>query len=201
MLAQVDQSFDSLLQRARAGDTVALGCLLDSCRAYLKLIAASLLRTASRASVDVSDVVQETNLKAYVKFPTFQKNDEGALVAWLRTILTNVVLNLLKDQGRPGRRPESLDALLQRASEDAHRALTTPGSTPSAQASRREQAVLVANALELLKPRHKQVLVLRHLEGLGHEEIAKRMGISEGRSRNCLLEASRELGQRLRELS
>jgi hypothetical protein len=56
MLAQVDQTFDTLPERARAGDTVALGCLLDSCRTYLKLIAASLLRNAPRASVDVSDV-------------------------------------------------------------------------------------------------------------------------------------------------
>ena len=105
MLAKSTSPSTALLQRARAGDTVALGCLLESCRAYLKLIAASLLRTASRASVDVSDVVQETNLKACGNFPKFQGSDEPELVAWLRQILVNLVLNLLKKQGSLGPTP------------------------------------------------------------------------------------------------
>ena len=98
MLAQVDQSFDILLNQAKAGDADALGCLLESYRAYLRLIAGSLLRTASRASVDISDVVQETNLKACGNFPKFQGSDEPELVAWLRRILANLVFNLLKKQ-------------------------------------------------------------------------------------------------------
>ena len=92
----------SSCNRAKAGDADALGCLLESYRAYLKLIAGSLLRTASRASVDVSDVVQETNLKACGNFPTFRGSDEPELVAWLRQILMNLVLNLLKKQGSTG---------------------------------------------------------------------------------------------------
>jgi RNA polymerase sigma-70 factor, ECF subfamily len=199
MLAQFDQSFDDLLQRARAGDTVALGCLLDSCRAYLKLIAASLLRTASRASVDVSDVVQETNLKACGNFSTFRGNDEPALVAWLRQILVNLVLNLIKKQSTLGQRPESLEALLAQASVQAHQALASPGSSPSAHASRREQAVLTANALESLPPDYQQVLVLRYLEKVPHAEIGRQMGRSEQASRMLLMRAAEALEQRLRE--
>ncbi len=134
MLAQVDPSFDILLQRAKAGDAAALGSLLESYRGYLGLVAGSLLRTASRASVDVSDVVQETNLKACGKFPEFRGNGEPELVAWLRQILTNHVFNFLKKQKSPGQRPESLEVLLKRASVEAHLALAAPGSTPSAQA-------------------------------------------------------------------
>ena len=165
MLAgRVDLSFETLLQRARAGDTAALGCLLDSCRAYLKLIAASLLRTASRASVDVSDVVQETNLKACGNFPTFQGSDEPAAGRLVASDPDEPRVEPPQEAGSPGRRPESLEALLERASLEAHRALAAPGSTPSAQASRREQAVLTANALESLPPDYQQVLVLCYLE-------------------------------------
>ena len=67
------------------------------------MIAGSLLRSHSRASVDVSDVVQETNLKACGNFATFRGSDEPQLVAWLRQILVNLVLNLLKKQAEPWR--------------------------------------------------------------------------------------------------
>jgi len=198
-LAQVDPTFDVLLQLAKSGDAVALGHLLDSYRAYLRAIATSLLRTASRTSVDISDVVQETNLKAFTDFQTFQGSDEGVLVAWLRQILKNLVLNLVKNQGRPGRRPESLEALLERASEEAHWALASQGSSPSAQASRREQAVLTANALESLPSDYRQVLVWRCLENVPHKEIGSRMGRTEGASRELLARAAKALKKKLQE--
>ncbi len=201
MLAQVDPSFDILLRRAKAGDTVALGRLLESYRAYLRLIAGSLLRTAARASVDISDVIQETNLKACRGFPEFDGSDEPQLVAWLRRILVNLVLNLRKKRGALVHRPESLEALLERASEAVHKALAAPGSSPSTQASRREQAVLVANALESLPPDYKQVLVLRYLDNVPHEEIGRLMSRSEQASRMLLMRAARALEERLRERS
>jgi RNA polymerase sigma-70 factor, ECF subfamily len=123
--------------------------------------------------VGISDVVQETNLKAFVDFQAFQGSDEGVLVAWLRQILKNFVLNLLKNQGRPGRRPESLEALLERACVEAHWALESQRSSPCAQASRREQAVLTANALESLPPDYRQVLVWRCLERASRELLAR----------------------------
>ncbi len=199
MLANRNESFDVLLQRARGGDTVAIGCLLDSCHTYLKLMAASLLRTASHASVDVSDVVQETNLKACLKFTTFNGSDERALVGWLRKILKNHVLNLLENQGRPGRRPGSLEVLLERAGEEVHQALAASGSTPSAHASRREQAVLTANALGSLPVDYQQVLILRFVETVPHREIARRMGRTEGASRELLSRAAKALKKKLQE--
>jgi RNA polymerase sigma-70 factor (ECF subfamily) len=199
MLAHVDQSFETLLQRARADDTVALGCLLDIYRPYLKLIAASLLRTASCASVDVSDVVQETNLNACRGFPGFVGSKEPQLVLWLRRTLVNHVLTLRKKRGVLIRRPESLEALLHQMSEKIHDTLASQGSTPSAKASRREQAVLVANALESLPPDYKQVLVLCYLDKVPHEEVGRLMGRSEKASRMLLMRAARALEDRLGE--
>jgi RNA polymerase sigma-70 factor, ECF subfamily len=199
MSAQFNQSFEVLLSRAKSGDAEALGSLLESYSAYLRMIANSLLRTTSRASVDISDVVQETNLKACGNFAEFRGNDEPELVVWLRRILANLVFNLLKKQRAPGQRSESLEALLERASAQVHRALAAPGSTPSAQASRREQAVLTANALESLPQEYKQVLVLCYLERIPHKEVGRQLGCSEGASRMLLMRASKALEQRLRE--
>ena len=51
-------------------------------------------------------------------------------------------------------------------------------STPSQRASRREQAVLLADALSLLPDDYREVIILRHLEGLTFPEVAARMGRS-----------------------
>ena len=49
-------------------------------------------------------------------------------------------------------------------------------SSPSQQASRREQAVLLADALAELPADYREVIVLRHLEGLTFPQVAQRMG-------------------------
>ena len=51
-------------------------------------------------------------------------------------------------------------------------------SSPSQGAIRREQAVLLADALAKLPEHYRDVLVFRHLEGLSFPEIAQRMGRS-----------------------
>jgi RNA polymerase sigma-70 factor, ECF subfamily len=188
-----------LLLRAKAGDTVAWGSLLEFYQPYLRLVARSIVRKDVHFQIDVSDVVQETNLNACRAFSKFLGSDEPELVAWLRQILTNHVLNQLKKQQRPGRRPESLDALVERASQEAHRALAALGSSPSAGAMRREQAVLTANALESLPPDYQQILVLHYLEKVPHKEIGHRMGRGEQASRMLLVRAAKALQERLRE--
>ena len=49
------------------------------------------------------------------------------------------------------------------------------GSTPSQQAARREQAVLLADALDRLPQDYREVIILRHLEGLTFPEVARRL--------------------------
>ena len=56
--------------------------------------------------------------------------------------------------------------------------LVAEQSTPSQRASRREQAVLLADALDRLPADYREVIILRHLEGLTFPEVARRMGRS-----------------------
>ncbi|MFO0959714.1 MAG: sigma-70 family RNA polymerase sigma factor [Isosphaeraceae bacterium] len=190
--------FVELLLRARSGDEAALGCLLESYNGYLRIVAASLLRVAPRMAVDASDVVQETKLKACRGFPQFGGDDESQLVAWLRRILVNHVFTLCRKRGHAGRAAESLEALLDRSSSRAHRALAATGSSPSSHESRREQAVRVADALDCLEPDHREVLVLHYLDDLPHAEIGRRMNRSEGASRMLLMRAAMAFERKLR---
>jgi RNA polymerase sigma-70 factor (ECF subfamily) len=174
---------DQLIAHARGGDPEALGRLLDLYRNYLKLVARSLIGAALRVKVEPSDLVQETFLKAHREFAGFAGRGEPELIAWLRRILARTVADQVKHHRRKGRdhmRQESLDLLLERSDATIHQALASYGGSPSERASRREQAVLLADAVSQLPPDYREVFILRTLEHVPFEEIADIMGRSVG---------------------
>jgi RNA polymerase sigma-70 factor (ECF subfamily) len=172
-----------LIEEARAGSPETLGRLLETYRNYLRLLARLELGRHLQGKLDASDVVQDTFLEAHRHFPQFRGVSEPELVHWLRQILAGRVANLLRHylgtQGRDVRREQSAAVDLDQSSAWLGRILQAPTSSPSHQASRREQAVLVADALERLPPDYRTVLLLRHWEELTFVAIAKRMGRTE----------------------
>lgn len=175
-----------LLERARAGDSEALGPLLELYRNYLWLMARSQIGTTLQVRLNPSDLVQETFLEAHRDFRQFVGTTEMEFVAWLRRILVRSLADQVrhhKAKGRDMHREQSLEVMLERSSAAAHQALASGISTASAQASRREQAVLLADALARLPADYREVIILRHLDRLSFEEIALRMGRSAGAAR------------------
>src|SRR5262249_2931996 len=135
-----------------------------------------------RGKVDPSDLVQETFLTAHRDFARFHGTTEAELVAWLRRILASRLADLvrrqLKAKGRDARLERRLADELAHSSQDLANGFLACHSSPSQQAARREQAVLLADALKALPADYEEVIVLRHLEGLSFPEVAQRMGRS-----------------------
>jgi RNA polymerase sigma-70 factor (ECF subfamily) len=170
-----------LLKSARDGDVAARGHLLELYRNYLRLMARSLIGQALRVRLDPSDLVQETFLKAHRDFPSFVGTAERQFVAWLRMILVRNLADQVEHhqaQARDHRREEPLEEMLERSSLALEHVLATSLSAPSVQAARREQAVLLADALACLPPDYREVFTLRSLEHTPVQEIAVRMGRS-----------------------
>ena len=61
-------------------------------------------------------------------------------------------------------------------SQDLDGGLLAKQDSPSKQVARREQGVLLADALALLPEDYREVLILRHLEGLSFPDVAQRLG-------------------------
>ena len=122
---------------------------------------------------------QEAFLAAQRAFPQFRGSSEGELVDWLRQILASKLADLARRYLGTGRRDVRLERQLADDLDDSSRALGTalpaPPSSPSARAARREQAVLLADAIKSLPPDYAEVIILRHLEGLPLAEVAARM--------------------------
>jgi RNA polymerase sigma-70 factor (ECF subfamily) len=180
-MTATDPIVDLLVLQARAGDEAALGRLLELYRNYLRLMARSLIHQPLQVQLDASDLVQETFLKAHREFRQFAGSGEPELVAWLRRILVRTLSNQARHHrtgGRDQRRQESLDVLLDRSSLAIQRQLADSIASPSALAVRREQSVLVVDALSRLPEDHREVFILRNVEQVPFDEIATRMGRS-----------------------
>jgi RNA polymerase sigma-70 factor, ECF subfamily len=169
-----------MLALARAGSAPALGQLLDLYRHYLTLLARLQIGRRLQSKVDASDLVQETFVQAHEHFSGFRGTTEAELMAWLRQILATTLANLVRHysgtQRRDPRLERDLAAELEDSSRVLDRALVGKQSSPSERAVRREQAVLLANALARLPADYREVIVLRHLEGLKFADVARRMG-------------------------
>jgi RNA polymerase sigma-70 factor (ECF subfamily) len=184
MMGTAESEVERMLRRAQGGDTQVRGQLLETYRNYLRLLARLQIDRRLQGKLDASDLVQETFMKAYRGFDQFRGHTEAELLAWLRKLLATTLTDLAHRrygrQRRDVRLEQRLAADLDRSSAALDRALVAGQSSPSEQAVHREQAVLVADALDQLPEHYREVLVLRHLEGLSFAEVAKKMGRSLG---------------------
>jgi RNA polymerase sigma-70 factor (ECF subfamily) len=176
----VDCEPEQLLHRAQAGDGPALGQLLELYRAYLVVLARVQIGRRLQGKVDASDVVQEAFLGAYRDFPQFRGTTEGEFLSWLRQVLASLLANLVRryqgTQRRDVRLERQLAVELEQSSHALGGSLAAVQSSPSQQAMRREQSVLLAEALGRLPSEWRELLILRHLEGLSFPEVARRLG-------------------------
>jgi RNA polymerase sigma-70 factor (ECF subfamily) len=173
------QSVECLLSLAKAGDVDALGELLELHRSYLELMARLQLGRRLQSKLDPTDIVQETFLDAHAAFPRFRGTTERELVSWLRQVLACNLASLVRRYCKTQRRGIDLERELNRDLDASSQALdgglVASTSSPSHQASRREQAVLLAEALQKLPPDHREVIILRQLEGRSFPEVAREM--------------------------
>src|SRR5438132_7238177 len=171
---------EQLLRQAKAGSGPVLGELLELYRDYLGLLARLQINCRLQARLDASDLVQETFLKAHRHFGQFCGTTEEELLSWLRQILATTLANSVRrhygTQRRDLRLERELAAELDQSSQVLDQRLMAPGSSPSQRASRREQAVVLAEMLGRLPEDYREVVILRHLEGLTFPEVAQRMG-------------------------
>ena len=153
---------------------------IEGFRGYLAAIAR--LQVAARpwlaAKLDASDIVQQTLLKAHAARDQFRGQSPGEMAAWLRQILARTLANELRTLGRAKRNvgaERSLDADLDASSCRLDAWLAADQTSPSEQVRWRERAEAIATAVDSLPPEQREVVLLKHCEGLTLNEIAARL--------------------------
>jgi len=133
---------------------------------YEKLIH-YIARRYLRSSEDALDASQEAALKIYKGIPKVVIPEGGNLKAWICTIIARTCLDTLRKQK-------------MQTVELTEEAITsnTPSAEESAEANERVREILAA--LKKLPDEYRMVLVLRDMQGLAYDEIARVLEINIG---------------------
>jgi RNA polymerase sigma-70 factor (ECF subfamily) len=185
-----------LIDRARREEAGALDRLLDSYRNYLRLLARTGLDASLQGKADPSDLVQDALLKAAVRFEQFRGASDAELAGWLRQILTRCLTDFVRHYQTGNRhvgREHSLELLLNRSTQAMEEILAVDSSSPSDAAQRRDLGVVLSDALAELAEDQREVIVMHHLQGLGWDEVSRRMGRTTGAVRMLWTRALKQL--------
>ena len=171
----------------------------DQAMEYMPSLYTAALRM-TRNPADAEDLVQETYLKAYRAFHTFQEGTN--LKAWLYRILTNTFINAYRSKKR---KPEQSDI---EDVEDLYLYRRLGGLEAAAAGRSAEEEVLehftdteVKEAVESLPENFRMAVLLADVEGFSYKEIAEILDIPIGtvmsrlhRGRRALQKALFEFG-------
>ena len=202
MTNQCQVTTEELLGRAQAGSTESLGHLLQLYANYLKLLVLAQLEQNLRARVSPSDVVQETFFEAHRDFVQFRGTTSGEFLAWLRTILVNNLCRVVEQhvlaEKRDVRREVSMERLASAAGTiDGPAGSGAARSRVVAQRRRSSGAkceIVLADQLAELPADYRDVIVLRHIEGVAvrgsrppHGALQRRRAhaVAAGRQSRC----------------
>ena len=145
----------------------------------------NLARWLLRNEEDAQDVVQEAYLRAFKSFGGFHGSNGRA---WLLTIVRNTSYTLLKKN-------RAVD-LTTTFDEEIH-ASGDESASPAIIVEHAEDAELITKAMDQLPADFREILVLRHQEGLSYKEIADIAQIPPGTVMSRLARARAKLREYL----
>jgi RNA polymerase sigma-70 factor (ECF subfamily) len=162
-----------LLERAAEGDSAAVGRLLERHRPHLLAFVEARLEPRLRARLDPSDVVQEAQLEVVRRMDDFLRRRPMPFHLWVRKTVYERLLNARRDHRRRARRSVDREfALPDLSSLLLARPLLAGGASPSQELQARELADRIALAVSGLGEADREILLMRHAEGLSYEEAA-----------------------------
>src|SRR5881394_1966989 len=145
----------------------------------------NLARWLLRNEQDAQDVVQEAYLRAFKSFGGFHGSNGRA---WLLTIVRNTSYTLLKKNSA---------ADLTTTFDDEIHAPGHESVSPATILENSEDAELIREAMDELPAEFREILVLRHQEGLSYKEIADIAQIPPGTVMSRLARARAKLKEYL----
>jgi RNA polymerase sigma factor (sigma-70 family) len=145
----------------------------------------NLARWLLRNEQDAQDVVQEAYLRAFKSFSGFHGSNGRA---WLLTIVRNTSYTLLKKN-------KAVD-LTTTFDEEIH-ATGYDSVNPATILEHTEDAELIREVMNELPPEFREILALRHQEGLSYKEIADIAQIPPGTVMSRLARARAKLKEYL----
>jgi len=182
-----------LLKRALKGDGDAFGDLI---RKYENFVYNTVYHAIGNRD-DAFDVSQEVFIKAYRALKNFRGDCKFS--TWLYKIAMNASKDYIRDKSK--HRTVSLsdwtdDDISMKPPEIIEEAVT---ANPEESYERDEQRDAVRKAIANLSEDHRNVIVLRDIEGYSYEEIAEMLDIEAGTVKSRINRARNAVKENLKE--
>jgi RNA polymerase sigma-70 factor (ECF subfamily) len=178
-----------LVDRVRNGDPDAFRTLFNNYHRRAFAVALGVVKNKD----DALDVMQEAFIKVHKHIGSFQGT--SSFYTWLYRI----VMNLAIDHVRRTRKVVEFDDTVRKddVAGDGSTMPRHPLSNPGKVFARMELSTRIAAALDELPEYHRAVIMLREVEGLSYEEMAKVLRVPKGTIMSRLFHARRKMQERL----
>ncbi len=183
----VEPADEILVTRSQAGDMEAFDALVTRYRGKIYAMTVNMIHNEA----DAWDLAQDTFVKAWKALPKFQARSN--FYTWLYRISHNVTYDWLRKRQNRIEKAEFDDRIQSNQIDKS--APTAPRDTPRPDegAERSELKQSIRDAIALLTPEHRAVILLKEVEGLRYEEIAERTECSTGTVMSRLFYARKKL--------
>lgn len=139
-------------------------------------------------SEDAADMSQEAFIKAYNSLGAFR--GESKFSVWLYRIVSNVCLDFLRSKNR---KPTVSLSTENDDGEEVELDIADESQSPEYLLDRSLTRDAVRRGLSSLPPEHREILLLREIQGLSYEEIADVLGIEAGTVKSRIFRARKKL--------
>lgn len=186
---------EGLVARFRGGDESAFAEIMERYHARIFGLSNNLLRNAA----DAEEITQDTFIRAHRALADFR--GDSSLATWLYRIALNLSRNRYWYFFRRRRQDSiSLEMHINEETGGVFSDLIAATShTPVQDAVTREFTELIADCMERLEPRQREILTMRNVLSLPYDEIAAALGINVGTVKSRIARAREHLRKLLAE--
>ena len=174
----------AVIQSVLDGDVNAFETLVKE---YEKNVYNLALRMTGN-SEDAADMSQEAFIKAYNSLSSFRGDSKFSV--WLYRIVSNVCLDYLRSRTR---KPTVSLSTENDDGEEVELDIADESQSPELLLDRSLTRDAVRRGLAALPPDHREILLLREIQGLSYEEIAAVLGLEAGTVKSRIFRARKKL--------
>ena len=144
---------------------------------------------------DANDTAQDVFINAYKALKRFRA--ESSFSTWIYRIAINTCKNRIKSREfRNRKQTKSLDNP-RTADNNPSAEIVDESLSPMAKLEKKERSMLIQKAIDSLPKGKKVMVVLRDIEGLPYDEIARITGFSLGTVKSRIARARSDLREKL----
>jgi len=140
---------------------------------------------------DNEDLEQEVYLKIWKNSDKYK--EKGSLKSWISCITKNTSLDYLKSSYHKASQTSTSDDYTLDCIKDKK-------ISPEDNASKQERQKIIVNAINQLKPKFKEVIIMCEINGYTYEECAQKLKCPIGTIKSRIYNAKKELAEILKDL-